>query len=140
MPDAIKGVAAEFQARTNVRCDVVLSEHLPRIADDVSTAVFRIAQEALTNVARHAHATRVVITLHSSGDDVVLEVADDGRGATLMQREGRGSFGLLGMRERALRLGGEATISGAPGRGTTIRVRMPRGRSVADDRSAVDDR
>jgi len=92
---------------------------------DTSTAVFRIVQEGLTNVARHARASRVLVTLRESDGHLLVEVADDGRGISEAEQSGIGSLGLLGMRERAQLLGGEFTIGGVPGRGTTLRVRLP---------------
>jgi two-component system sensor histidine kinase UhpB len=88
--------------------------------DDVQLVVYRVAQEALTNAARHSEAKRIAVTLRRSGDAVELEVADDGRGFAFEQSE-RG-LGIGGMRERALLLGAELTIESRPGEGTTVRL------------------
>ncbi len=90
----------------------------------VSTAVFRIFQESLTNVARHSHASRVAVTLEHRRTDLVLEVRDDGIGIVEADASHVRSIGLAGMRERAQLVGGGFSISGAPG-GTTVLVQIP---------------
>ena len=90
-----------------------------------ATAVFRIFQETLTNVARHANASAVDVRLANVNENLTLEVHDNGRGIPKEKHSSGGSFGILGMRERALLLGGEVTITGPPGSGTTVRVRIP---------------
>ena len=93
-----------------------------------ATALFRICQEALTNVARHAAASRVQVELRAEDGRLELCVADDGRGMALEGEPGIGvSLGMLGMRERAAALGGEVRFTSAPGRGTTVTVRLPAG-------------
>jgi two-component system, NarL family, sensor histidine kinase UhpB len=91
--------------------------------DDVQLVVYRVAQEALTNAARHSEARRVGVSLRRAGDGVELEVADDGRGFAFEQSE-RG-LGIGGMRERALLIGAELTIESRPGHGTTVRLSVP---------------
>lgn len=122
---AVEWQAADFQRRTNIPCEVESSPRLPDPDRNVSTAVFRVVQEALTNAARHARATRVRIALRWSDGLLLVEVRDDGRGITEAQRSGPRSLGLLGMRERARLLGGEVTITGTPGRGTTVSACLP---------------
>jgi signal transduction histidine kinase len=90
-----------------------------------ATALFRIAQEALINVAQHAAARRVSVWFIEQGEVLTLTVADDGTGITPDQLAAPTSLGLLSMRERVARWGGEITIAGKPGRGTTVTVRMP---------------
>jgi signal transduction histidine kinase len=92
---------------------------------ELATSLFRILQESLTNVARHANATQVAVRLTRDDGSMTLEVHDDGKGIGEEQLSDRSSLGILGMRERALLLGGELAISGAPGEGTTIKVRVP---------------
>lgn len=104
------GVAAELDA------DGDFSD----LDDDVQLVVYRVAQEALSNAARHSGATRVAVTLRRSERGVELAVADDGRGFAFEQSE-RG-LGIAGMRERALLVGGELTIESRPGQGTTVRL------------------
>ena len=90
-----------------------------------ATALFRILQETLTNVARHANATHVSVRLAEEDGILTLEVHDNGQGIAAEQLSASTSLGILGMRERALLLGGEFIISGAPGFGTTVKVRIP---------------
>ncbi len=91
--------------------------------DDVQLVVYRVAQEALTNAARHSEAARITVSLRRSGDGVELEICDDGRGFAFEQSE-RG-LGISGMRERALLIGAELTIESRPGDGTTVRLSAP---------------
>jgi signal transduction histidine kinase len=95
------------------------------IDQERATAVFRIFQETLTNVARHANATEVNVRLAEKNGNLTLEVHDNGEGVSEEQLTSGSSLGILGMRERALLLGGELTIAGALGAGTTVRVRIP---------------
>ena len=92
---------------------------------DRSTAIFRIFQETLTNVARHANATRVNVRLVGNAESLTLEVTDNGKGIDETRASAHNSLGLLGMRERALLLGGEFSIRGSPGQGTAVTVRVP---------------
>ena len=91
----------------------------------LNTAFFRILQETLTNVIRHAKATHVLVRLTEQEGRLVMEVADNGRGISLTEMDNTKSMGLLGMRERAALLGGNFNIQGTPGKGTTITVRIP---------------
>jgi two-component system, NarL family, sensor histidine kinase UhpB len=91
--------------------------------DDVQLVVYRVAQEALSNAARHSGAKQIAVALRRSEDGVELEVADDGRGFAFEQSEG--GLGIAGMRERALLVGGELTIESRPGHGTTVRLSAP---------------
>jgi signal transduction histidine kinase len=90
-----------------------------------SIALFRIFQEALTNVARHAQASKVEVRLIREGDELDLMVQDNGRGIRPADLAGAKSLGLAGIRERALLLDGQCEISGAPGQGTTVLIRLP---------------
>jgi PAS domain S-box-containing protein len=130
---AVEWAAEEFQARTGIQCQVSLPEMNLAIDPERATAIFRIFQETLTNIARHAGATHVRIGLFHESGHVSLEVRDNGRGIGEGQLSGSGSLGILGMRERAVLLGGEFTVAGEPGSGTTVRVRIPR----ADHRQAA---
>jgi signal transduction histidine kinase len=102
------------------------------LTKDQSTAVFRIFQETLTNVARHADAHRVEAALDMRAGLLLLVVKDDGRGITEEEISRSDSYGILGMRERVLALCGEVTITGDPSRGTTVSVRIPIGNEAAD--------
>ena len=125
LKEAIEWAATRFQARTGIRCRVEwdVRETLTDRAREL--ALFRILQEALTNVARHAHAGAVRIAMQQRGRTVTLTVKDNGRGITKPEVASVESIGLLGMSERARLLGGRATISGVAGRGTTVTVRVP---------------
>jgi len=90
-----------------------------------STAIFRILQEALTNIVRHAGATNVEVALEDINGMLHLEVRDDGRGITKEQISGSKSLGLIGIRERVLRLGGKFLIYGSPNAGTVVWVAIP---------------
>jgi len=122
---AVEWAAEEFQARTGIKCHIDLSDADIAIDSERATALFRIFQETLTNVARHANATEVNVRLAEENGYLTLEVRDNGRGIGDEQLSPR-SLGILGMRERALLIGGEFNISGSPGQGTTVRVRIPK--------------
>jgi signal transduction histidine kinase len=102
-----------------------LPQHEVVIDHEPATALFRIFQETLTNVARHANATAVNVRLAKENGNLTLEVHDNGKGIEGDQLSGGSSLGILGMRERALLLGGELTITSAPRQGTTVRARIP---------------
>ena len=95
------------------------------IEPESATAVFRILQETLTNIARHANASEVNVQLFHENGTLCLEVRDNGKGIDEDQISGSTSLGVLGIRERALLLGGEVTIRGARGKRTTVKMRIP---------------
>lgn len=122
---AIEWQAGEFTRRTGIPCEVFLDPEEIVLDREHSTAFYRILQESLTNVARHACAARVVVRLAKEADLVRLEIEDDGKGISREEITDSRSFGLIGMRERVLPLRGAVDIEGAPGKGTTISVRLP---------------
>ena len=122
---AVEWQAQEFERRTGVRCEVGSSLAAEQLDRELSTALFRILQESLTNLARHAEAVNVRVDLRQEGGRIVLEVSDDGRGTAAAQAPGRRSLGVLGMRERARHLGGSLTLTSAPGRGTVVQASIP---------------
>lgn len=122
---AIEWQAREYQARTGIFCAVKVELGELTVDPERSTALFRIFQEILTNVARHAQATQVDAVMRATQREILLEVTDNGRGIKPGEIAGAKSLGLLGMRERAFILGGEVEISGAAGKGTTVRVKVP---------------
>lgn len=124
LPAAIEWQAQEFQKRTGIRCEIA-SLWEDGLDAKTSTALFRIFQEILTNVARHAQATRVKVALERTDDRMHLRVSDNGRGITQSEVSHPKSLGILGMRERALLLGGQVSFSGVTGKGTTISVHIP---------------
>jgi signal transduction histidine kinase len=122
---AIGWQAKEFQKRMGIRCRVELPAAHPDLGSALSTAVFRIFQEILTNIARHAKASSVGVQLQISAQRLTLEVVDDGSGIAEGAVHARESLGLLGMQERAQLFGGEVSIRGSPGRGTTVALSIP---------------
>ncbi|MBI2061744.1 MAG: sensor histidine kinase [Nitrospirae bacterium] len=115
----------DFQERTGVQCNLRTPiEDLP-LDSHTSTAIFRITQEALTNVIRHSGATAVDIRLDATNRRLTLEIVDNGQGFKESGRSGSTSLGILGMRERAVALGGECEVEGKPGHGTRVWVRVP---------------
>src|ERR1041384_4806853 len=122
---AIEWQANEFQARTGVECKVHAGLHEPLLKPQVTTAFFRIFQETLTNVIRHAKATRVAVDLRKQAGQLVLKVRDNGRGISAAEISSTHSIGLAGMRERAALVGGEVNIRGIRGKGTAVTVRIP---------------
>ncbi len=122
---AIEWQAQQFQARTGIVCHCECSLEEVELNDEQSTAVFRILQEALTNVLRHAQATRVDIKINKEKGHFVLSVSDNGKGITNDEKLDQHSLGILGMRERAHLIGGEIEIKGEKGKGTVVVVRVP---------------
>jgi PAS domain S-box-containing protein len=122
---ALEWQCEEFGRRSGIECDWKVPEEPFSITPMRSTAMFRILQEALTNVARHSDATSVAVELNVDGAQASLTVSDNGRGITNEQRNAPDSLGLLGMRERTEYLGGTFQVSGLAGRGTTVTVRLP---------------
>lgn len=121
---AVEWQVQEFQARSGIQCKVrLLTQEV--VASNASTAMFRIFQETLTNVTRHAKATRVEVVLQKQRDRLVLLIRDNGRGFDQADPSLSKSLGLLGMRERAAILDGRVNISSAPGKGTTVTAWIP---------------
>jgi two-component system sensor histidine kinase UhpB len=123
---AIEWQAQEFERRTGIRCELRADLNDASLDTETSTALFRIFQEGLTNVARHASATSVVAVLSQDDGGLVLEVRDDGSGISERDASSLRSIGLAGMRERAQLVGGVFSIMGGPGEGTTVRITIPR--------------
>jgi PAS domain S-box-containing protein len=122
---AVEWQIQEFEKRTGIKCRFRCALKQVDLDSDRATAVFRIFQETLTNVVRHAEATEVNIQLREEDDRLILEVQDNGRGMTGREMSGARSLGLLGMRERATMLDGEVNIIGRQGKGTTVGVCIP---------------
>lgn len=122
---AILSEVRRFQARVELVCKTSIAPSLPVVVPGVATALFRILQECLTNVARHASASRVVVRLGMRGSDVTLRVLDNGSGISAAALGNQRSLGLLGMKERAALLGGEVLFRRGRKRGTLVTVRIP---------------
>jgi PAS domain S-box-containing protein len=135
---AVEWAAEEFEARTGTKCRLDLPESGRDVEPEQATALFRIFQESLTNIARHANATHVNVSLRKKNGTLSMEIHDDGKGATEEELAGNRSLGVLGMKERAFMLGGEFSIRGIPGRGTTIKVRFPVADAAEGRREAND--
>jgi signal transduction histidine kinase len=122
---AMEWQSREWQTRTGIDChyDVLTDE--PQFSRERATELFRIFQELLTNVARHAGASKVTVTLYQADSEVCLEVHDNGRGIRDEEINRPVSLGILGMKERAARIGGRIAIAGEPGKGTNVRVSIP---------------
>jgi signal transduction histidine kinase len=122
---AVESEARSFEERTGIECEISLPEEAGRVSSVVATAVYRIIQEALTNVARHSNAARVELRVRFRDSDVLVEVRDDGRGITSQEVGSARSLGLIGIRERAELVGGTARFEGIAGRGTIVSIRIP---------------
>ena len=124
---ALQWQARDFQERTGLECEIRLSADVAQrqIVDTTATALFRIAQELLTNIIRHANAQRVQISLAADGDVLAMIVTDDGKGITENDLAKPTSFGLRGIRERVALIGGEIKIDSAPHQGTIVTLRVP---------------
>jgi PAS domain S-box-containing protein len=122
---AIEWQAEEFLRISGIPCEVSLPEDEMSLDRDTSTALFRILQESLTNIVRHAKASRASIRLWNENHTTVLQVQDNGVGIPAHVIAGPTSFGLLSMKERALMLGGTVDVTSGPGAGTAIVVRVP---------------
>lgn len=122
---ALESVCTEFAQRAGIVCEFQTREQAVVLDEARAVVVFRIVQESLTNVMRHAGASHVRVTLGCEGSALGVEVRDNGKGFDLSAAAGAASFGLLGVRERAHGLGGRVDIVSAPGRGTVVGLTIP---------------
>ncbi|MDB5959448.1 MAG: histidine kinase [Massilia sp.] len=122
---ALQGLRDEFVTRYGIECTLYADEAELRLGDSASTAIFRIVQEALTNIARHANAANVTITLYRVNGEVLLTVRDDGRGIQPGDLDKAASLGLVGMRERVLDMNGDISINSDEPHGTRIDIILP---------------
>lgn len=123
--DAIEWQTQEFQSRSGIACEFHSNLGTIKLERTTATTLFRIFQETITNVQWHSNASHVRIALEEKEGNLSLEVHDNGRGITEGEISDAKSFGILGLRERALLLGGKVHIFGAPGQGTTVKVQVP---------------
>ena len=121
---AIEWQCQDFERRSGIRCLCEASFDQIKISPSRATAAFRICQEALTNVARHAKATFVRVLVKEKGEDVLIEIQDNGLGIPPEKLNDGASLGLLGMKERSMAIGGRLDITGWPGKGTTVTLRL----------------
>jgi PAS domain S-box-containing protein len=122
---ALQGLREEFVERHGIACALFADEAELRLDDAASTAIFRIVQEALTNIARHARATNVTMNLYRLNGELLITIRDDGRGILAADMEKAASLGLIGMRERVWAMDGEITITADEPSGTRIDIVMP---------------
>ncbi|MFD5112495.1 sensor histidine kinase [Streptomyces sp. NPDC058391] len=128
LPVALRKTVAAWADHAGLRARFTVTGTEEPLHDEVAATLLRIAQEALANTARHARATRAGVTLSYMGDEISLDVRDDGRGfdpVALPPRSGTGGFGLAGMRARAERIAGTVTVESGEGRGTAVSARVP---------------
>ncbi|MFE2498532.1 sensor histidine kinase [Streptomyces scopuliridis] len=133
LPEAIGKTVTAWSERTGLRARFTVTGTEEPLHDEVAATLLRIAQEALANTARHARATRAGVTLSYMGDEISLDIRDDGRGfdpLALPPRSGTGGFGLDGMRARAERIAGTVTVESEEGQGTAVSARVPLVRHV----------
>lgn len=122
---AIEWLLDDLQRRSEIRCRLYACDEELAMDEARATVVFRLVQESLTNIARHAHARQVEVSLARDGDRLHLRVADDGCGFDPQPADKLRGFGLLGMRERVLALDGNLVFDSSPGRGTTVSIELP---------------
>ena len=134
---AIEWQLQEFQRRTDIACELTSSLEEISLDEAGATTVFRIFQEALTNVARHAQASRVEVSVEETAEALIVHISDNGRGITPDEHDNPKSIGLLGMRERAWQRGGEVRIQGTAGKGTAVTIWLPLDGSSRPGRSSL---
>ena len=127
---ALKSEAREFEGHTGIQCRFKTNTAKAKFDRSAAVAIFRIVQAALTNVARHAHASRALIALTKRKNGLILTVMDNGKGITRKLIYSHDSLGITGMRERALALGGTFTLGGSRSKGTTLTVQIPLSRVI----------
>jgi PAS domain S-box-containing protein len=122
---AIEWLTGDFSRRTGIPCKTTVKLTESRIGGNSATVIFRLVQESLTNIERHARASAAVVDLHEESERIEVRVADNGVGISQERVENPKSFGLIGIMERALGLGGDVSIRGEPARGTTVSISIP---------------
>jgi two-component system sensor histidine kinase UhpB len=129
---ALDWLTHNFSKHTGIATDLIIDDTVAQVPEPIASALYRITQESLTNVAKYAQATTAEIRLERDGDWVQLLVRDNGRGIEAADQDKRGAFGLLGIRERVMLLGGEVAIKGEPGHGSEVRARIPLAAAAAE--------
>jgi len=119
---AVRTMAEDTAARTNLALNLSVADKLPSLSPDVEQCIYRVAQEAVTNVAKHAKAKTLTVNLDSTEGRVTLTVHDDGVGFDIEKKDKANDYGLEGMQERAQLVGGELTVTSKPGEGTTVKL------------------
>ncbi len=121
---ALEWAVNKFKIQTDINARIMIGNGID-LDGERSTQIYRIVQESLTNIARHAGATKLSLRLGKEGNHIVLEIKDNGKGISDKEKNDISSFGIMGMRERAVILGGTLTINGVSGRGTKVKVKIP---------------
>ena len=137
LPEALREESRRFQERSGTSCELQLPTTLLALPSEISTAIFRVFQEALTNVARHAKASAVTISLELAEEEIILCVEDNGQGIRPEALNDNNSLGLLGMTERAAALGGQIAIAPMSPHGTRVTFRLPLKRAAAIPRASL---
>lgn len=132
LAEAIRWEAATFKARTGIRCQLRANRQHTRLNNEQQTALFRIVQEALNNVVCHANASSVQVSIKETDAGVDMTIRDNGRGITAAQAAAPKSIGLLGMKERAARVGASFAIAGKRGKGTVVSIHLPLETALAE--------
>lgn len=130
---AIRQECGLFSERAGLECEIITDEKLPALDDRVNTTLFRLCQEFLTNIARHAEASHVTVELHQVNGEILLQVDDDGKGFDPQTADRTGHLGLVGVRERVNNLHGQLKISSVPNQGTSIIVSIPTAASTISE-------
>jgi PAS domain S-box-containing protein len=137
---AIEWQVKEFERHTGIACDLVSDGKDIVLSENAATALFRTLQESLTNISRHARATRVLVALHEDCRKLFLQISDNGIGSFPENRRKKNTFGLIGIRERISSLGGELVITSSPDQGVTVTVSVPTGMHETEHHKAPDPR
>jgi signal transduction histidine kinase len=122
---AIEWQVSEFRRSSGIRCDLVMEEKELTVDDATATSLFRVLEEALDNVLQHAHAVRILIKVSEDNGILLMKISDNGIGIDEGYRSIHNGFGLVGVEERILALGGQFMIDSAPGKGTSLTIRIP---------------
>jgi signal transduction histidine kinase len=122
---AVEWLVESFTQRIGIPCELAVSNADLELPSAHATAVFRIIQESLANVGKHARASRVKVAIECNGSELTLSIRDNGAGFSLQNPRKPNSYGLLGLRERASLLGGATSITSTVGEGTHVEVRLP---------------
>jgi signal transduction histidine kinase len=135
LPVAVEWHLEDFQKRSGIRCITEIDPEVSKIEKELATILFRIFQEAMTNILRHARATTIKVVLKNEAHHLVLKVMDNGRGISKEEISSPRSFGIIGIRERVRFWGGQSAFVGIPNKGTTMTISIPldRSRSVLEE-------